>query len=177
LIRDKLFIENFNNFITSFYTFEDSKDYRQLFLYLDNYAWQSNEAFPRNDHFGMKFNIETRSPFLEYDLKYSFYNNLPSDIFDKNVNKYYLRASYENKISQEVIRNKKKLGWTVPKDWLQSEKLREVVLDNLPKKDDENIKWNKVYNYLSKEKNFMLDRSLYGLIFFGINLKNKINAQ
>jgi hypothetical protein len=125
----------------------------------------------------MKFNIETRSPFLEYDLKYSFYNNLPSDIFDKNVNKYYLRASYENKISQEVFRNKKKLGWTVPKDWLQSEKLREIVLDNLPKKDDENIKWNKVYNYLSKEKNFMLDRSLYGLIFFGINLKNKINAQ
>jgi asparagine synthase (glutamine-hydrolysing) len=177
LRRDKLFIENFNNFINSFYTFEDSKDYRQLFLYLDNYVWQSNEAFPRNDHFGMKFNIETRSPFLEYDLKYSFYNNLPGDIFDKKINKYYLRASYENKISEEVIKNKKKLGWTVPKDWLESEKLREVVLDNLPKKDDESIKWNKFYNYLSKKKNFMLDRSLYGLVFFGINLKNKINAQ
>ena len=45
-------------------------------MLLDNFLWQSNEAFLRNDNLGMYFSIETRSPFLEYDLKYSYYRNL-----------------------------------------------------------------------------------------------------
>ena len=62
-------------------------------MLLDNFLWQSNEAFLRNDNLGMYFSIETRSPFLEYDLKYSYYRNLPKDIFDKEENKYYLQFS------------------------------------------------------------------------------------
>ncbi len=170
-------IENFENYTNNFYNFSSKKDYRLYLMLLDNFLWQSNEAFLRNDNLGMYFSIETRSPFLEYDLKYSYYKNLPKDIFDKEENKYYLRSAYKMKLNKLVISNKKKLGWTVPREWLKSNKLRNIVLENLPQKNDDNINWKGLTNYLHQNNNFMLDKSLYGLIFLGIHLKEKNNVQ
>lgn len=169
-------IKNFEDYTDNFYKFNSHKDYRIYLMLLDNFLWQSNEAFMRNDHLGMHFSIETRSPFLEYDLKYSYYNNMPKDIFHKNLNKHYLRSAYEMKLSKVVMSNKKKLGWTVPKEWLNSKDLKNFVLENLPKKNDDNINWRDLVNNLYKRNDFMLDRSLYGLIFLGIHLKEKLNV-
>ena len=170
-------IKNFQNYTDNFYKFDSKKDYRLYLMLLDNFLWQSNEAFLRNDHLGMYFSIETRSPFLEYDLKHSYYSNLPEDIFDKNLNKYYLRSAYEMKLSKAIMSNKKKLGWTVPKEWLNSKELRNLILENLPKKNDDNISWKDFIDYLYKRDDFMLDKSLYGLIFLGIHLKEKTNVE
>lgn len=170
-------IKNFQNYTDNFYKFDSKKDYRIYLMLLDNFLWQSNEAFLRNDHLGMYFSIETRSPFLEYDLKHSYYSNLPEDIFDKNLNKYYLRSAYEMKLSKAIMSNKKKLGWTVPKEWLNSKELRNLILENLPKKNDDNISWKDFIDYLYKRDDFMLDKSLYGLIFLGIHLKEKTNVE
>ena len=61
----------------------------------------------------------------------------------------------------------------MPREWLKSNKLRNIVLENLPQKNDDNINWKGLTNYLHQNNNFMLDKSLYGLIFLWNSFKRK----
>ena len=63
------------------------------------------------------------------------------------------------------------------REWLKSNKLRNIVLENLPQKNDDNINWKGLTNYLHQNNNFMLDKSLYGFNFSWNSFKRKNNVQ
>ena len=78
-------------------------------------------------------------------------------------NKHKIREIYSKKIPQTSINNRK-YGWTSPKDWIESKKIKSEVLDNLPPQNSELFRWIDLKNEISKNKNIMSDRSIYPLI-------------
>ncbi len=71
------------------------------------------------DRNGMAFGIETRFPFLDYDLV-DFCLNLPLDLLIKNgMQKYILRKAAEKIIPAKIYNRKDKIGFLAPQDrWL-----------------------------------------------------------
>lgn len=105
----------------------------------------------------MSIPMEVRSPFLDVDLVEFCFKVSSSFHYRKGYTKYLLRKSIDNKLPKEIVWNKRKKGFTVPKDeWLkgkshfynevfENEKLKEILnLDEFRNNFDElnvDLKW------------------------------------
>jgi len=145
------------NFSNKIYQFDFFK------LFLDQYLWLPNEVLLRADKLGMFNSLEIRNPFCDQNLRKKMFNELSKNDFNTKQNKHKIREIYSKKIPQTSINNRK-YGWTSPKDWIESKKIKSEVLDNLPPQNSELFRWIDLKNEISKNKNIMSDRSIYPLI-------------
>jgi asparagine synthase (glutamine-hydrolysing) len=107
------------------------------------------------DRNSMQYSVESRGVFLDYNLVCSALK-IPSQYKIKNCySKYILRKAYSNVVPNEIIWNKKKMGFPVPQaEWLNDQKIIEKLngyiddslvikalgIDKIPM-DDHNAYW------------------------------------
>jgi asparagine synthase (glutamine-hydrolysing) len=163
----------FSNYVKNFYSNLILKRNFHLPL-LDQIFWLPGEIFLRSDKLSMWNSIETRAPLCDFNIRKYFIRDWKIDSFKKSINKKVVRKIYENKLHNSIINNTKKTGWTVPQEWLSDKKLKDNLLDIIPKKDHEVVLWSKVRDYIDK-KNSIKDKFLHPLISVAILFnKNKI---
>lgn len=118
-------------------------DYFDQLIYLYLKMYMMDDILVKVDRASMFASIETRSPFLDYNLvEYAY--NLPNDLKLKGYKtKYILKKLMEGKLPNDIIYRKKK-GFGIPvAEWLSAE-LRPLVLDLLSK---ERIEKQGIFNY------------------------------
>jgi asparagine synthase (glutamine-hydrolysing) len=163
----------FSNYVKNFYNNLILKRNFHLPL-LDQIFWLPGEIFLRSDKLGMWNSIEIRAPLCDFNIRQYFIRDWKIDSFKKSINKKVVRKIYDNKLHNSIINNVKKSGWTVPQEWLSDKKLKDNLLDIIPKKDHEIVLWSKVRDYIQK-KNSIKDKFLHPLISVAILFnKNKI---
>lgn len=176
IFLNKLIVTNkiFTKYIQNFYKNIKLKSNFHLPL-LDQIFWLPNEIFLRSDKLGMWNSLETRAPFCDFEIRERFINHWETKDFRTKINKEFIRKKYIDKLDNSIIKNTKKTGWTVPQEWLNDKKLKENILDIMPKRDHEIILWSKIKNYIEKN-NSIKKKFLYPLISIAILFnKNKIN--
>ncbi len=151
----ELFIKK--NFPNKIYQFDFFK------LFLDQYLWLPNEILMRADKLGMLKSLEIRNPLCDQNLRKKLIYELNKTDFKTSQNKQKIREIYSSKIPFDII-NKTKYGWTSPKDWIESEKIKSEILDNIPNHNSELFNWINFKDEIKKNKNIMSNRSIYPLI-------------
>ena len=165
-IKDsELFINE--NFLNKIYQF----DYFKLFL--DQYLWLPNEILMRADKLGMFHSLEIRNPLCDQNLRKKMFYELDKTDFKTCENKQKIKKIYASKIPLHLI-DKKKTGWTSPKEWMISEKIKSDILDNVPSYNSEFFNWIDFKNKIKKNDSIMSNRSIYPLISL-IFLMKKFN--
>lgn len=121
-------------------------------LFRDRLMWLANENFIRSDKIYMRNTIELRSPFASQEIRYIIDNNVQySKNFKNYYNKYLLRQLYFNKIPDNIIKRRKKVGWASPIEQWYSDKFYSLYNDIIPN-DRRIINWPEVRRkYLSKD--------------------------
>ena len=85
-------------------------------------------------HYGdsqsMFFSIESRMPFMDHRL-IEFNASIPSNYkIYKGWNKYYARLAFQNKLPNEIVWRKDKMGWPSPQEeWLKRPLLKHFNRD------------------------------------------------
>jgi asparagine synthase (glutamine-hydrolysing) len=163
----------FSKYIKNFYSNLILKRNFHLPL-LDQIFWLPGEIFVRSDKLSMWNSIESRAPFCDFNIRQYFARKWKVDSFEKGINKKLVRELYDKKLHNSILNKPNKTGWTVPQEWLSDKKLKDNVLDVIPKKDHEIILWSKVRDYIEKKKSIK-DKFLHPLISIAILFnKNKI---
>ena len=90
------------------------------------------------DRMSMAHGIESRVPFLDHNLV-EFAATIPADVKFKNGNmKYMLKKVFKDKIPDEILFRRDKMGFPVPlKEWFEGE-LKDFRLDILQSMFDNN---------------------------------------
>ena len=171
----KIFSANgeFEKYFNKNYVFEkDSPIWELDKLFMQQYYWLSNEVLLRADKLGMQNSLEIRSPFCDYNLRYYLLKNTKIDDFRNKLNKPKIRKLYSKKLYKKVIDNKKKSGWTVPREWLQDEYFKQMFMDLTENLNSEILNWKEIRNYIRLNNNFMQNKRIYGILSLSI-LQNK----
>jgi asparagine synthase (glutamine-hydrolysing) len=105
----------------------------------------------------MNFSIETRVPFVDYNvIELAF--SLPFDYkVHEGWSKYILRKSAESKLPEEVVWRSSKIGFEAPKNWLPNKEIlfqairespfiKEFVDIKMLSKDVNDVSLWKLYN-------------------------------
>ena len=141
---------------------------------LDQYLWLPNEILMRADKLGMSQSLEIRNPFCDQDLRKKLFNEMKNENFKTETNKFKIRNIYQNKLPKIIFEEKKKYGWTSPREWSKSKKNNSVILDSITHTKSDFFDWDSIKNEFKSNKNVMLDRSMYPLISL-IFLNKKFN--
>lgn len=115
----------------------------------------------RADKSSMAFSVECRFPFLDYRLV-EYAMNLSYDYKTKNgLTKYILREAMKDLLPEEVYNRKDKIGFAIPNNSFDSDKVREYFQGLLDSIEDKNIPFinKQAFNteYFSKSKENKLD--------------------
>ena len=152
------------------------KHTQKFFCFLDQFNWLPNEIFLRSDKLGMRNNLEVRSPFSDFDLRSYFFERMNKKKFREKVNKPEIRMIYRDKLHPIIINNLIKTGWSLPKEWLKNDQLRQKILSILPNENCEIVKWKNVKDTIEKNKFSLESKKIYSLISFAI-IKKGISEQ
>ncbi len=131
------------------------------------------------DKISMHFGIETRVPFLDHDLMY-FLESLPYEFKIKNGEGKYLHKEFAKTILPEKIINRKKKGFLSPTNQWFKDKLGELMINEIEKKDNEFLDFfdlNKIRYLLRAHKDgYNKEKQLFLLLstfyWFKLNAKN-----
>jgi len=87
------------------------------------------------DHTSMAFSIESRMPFMDYRLV-EFLASIPSCYKMHNGwTKYIARLAFKNKLPDNIVWRKDKMGWLLPEDYWFRGNLKNWFLLNMDKND------------------------------------------
>jgi asparagine synthase (glutamine-hydrolysing) len=157
-------------FYDSFYNC-DVEHAQKFFCFLDQFNWLSNETFLRADKLGMKNNLEVRSPFSDFDLRSYFFDRMDKSKFREKINKPEIRQVYQGKLNPIITENLKKTGWSIPKQWLKNDQLKEKIVSIIPDHNCEIIKWKNIKDMIKKNELSLQNKKIYNLISLAI-IKN-----
>lgn len=109
-------------------------------LYFNTCMHGLEELLRYADRNSMAHGREARLPFLNHELV-EFIFSLPSDFkIRKGRTKWLLRKSMENKLPQEIVWRKDKVGFEPPQmKWMQDKRIREAIHEARKKLVDEKI--------------------------------------
>jgi hypothetical protein len=82
------------------------------------------------------------------------------DIHDWNCNLYRVY------LFKEVIDNKKKTGWPIPKEWLLSKDFKSLLLDFIPKTDNNYFSFVNIRKYIEKNPEHLNRNYFYSFLTF-----------
>jgi hypothetical protein len=118
------------------------------------------------DKLGMINSVEMRSPFSSYDFTFKQMSLLKESHFTSDHNKPLIREIYKNDLFKEVINNKKKTGWPIPKEWLLSKDFKSLLLDFIPKTDNNFFSFVNIRKYIEKNPEHLNRNYFYSLLSF-----------
>ena len=122
----------------------------------------------RADKNAMAFSVECRFPFLDYRLvEYAI--NLSYDYKTKNgMTKYILREAMKDLLPSEVYNRKDKIGFAIPNNSFNSDKIKKYFYDLLNNTKDESIHFinERIFmdEYFSKSSNNVLDWKFWKVV-------------
>ena len=143
------------------------------FMQLDLNEYLPDDILCKVDRASMFYSLESRAPFLNLDiLNYVKTISIDQKI-KKNNGKILLRKILEKYLPIELM-NSPKQGFSVPlADWIR-EALKDIILDNLSKKnivEDGNFKYSSIKKiideHMMKKYNHEKKYGVYSIIFFG----------
>lgn len=153
----------FDTFRDIFNKFTDFELLNKI-LYFEMKAWLP-ALLQVEDRMSMAWSLESRVPFLDTRVaKLAF--SMPSNIkFKGGITKYILRKTLENKLPEEIVWRKDKLGFPVPlKSWFQGD-LKPFIEDVLlNKRSLERSIFRKYIIQNVIQNNDEFDRTLWGLL-------------
>lgn len=175
-LQKNIFLENANFIkilINNIYYFQKSlfnskKFYSLNFLKLiyGQFTWLASETYLSMDKLGMANSVEMRAPFSSYDFTFKQMNFLRESHFTSDYNKPLIRNIYKNDLFEEVINNKKKTGWPIPKEWLLSKNFKTLLLDFIPLTNDNFFNFVNIRRYIEKNPEHLDRNYFYSLLSF-----------
>jgi len=106
-------------------------DFLNQMLYVDSKLYLTSLNCTYNDKMSMANSVETRVPFLDWELaQWAMYNVPPRLKLHGRSTKHILRVAMRDKLADEVFRQPK-AGFVAPVDFWLAEKLNEMVNDLL----------------------------------------------
>jgi asparagine synthase (glutamine-hydrolysing) len=154
--NENLFDDVFNNFFEFLISnYNDNKffDIKFLRILFDQYAWLSNESFISMDKLSMHNSIELRAPLSSHFYRQKILEFTHKKLFKSDKNKPLIRNKYKNILPKEVMSLKKKIGWSVPKEWKLSKYYKDIFFDNTPSVSDEFFDWKNIKKDLNSNGN------------------------
>jgi asparagine synthase (glutamine-hydrolysing) len=156
LISKKLIIKN-------------SNAYENIFelQYIEIYNTQLSRLLKYEDKNSMRNSVETRLPFIDYNVLETALSLKPASKINNGWTKYILRMSMNNILPADVVWRKNKIGFEAPqKTWMESNilEIKKQILESailkevynelkIDKLNDKLIwklfcisKWEKIYN-------------------------------
>jgi hypothetical protein len=143
--------EKFSQFKNSYFSEKKYLSVNFLRLIFDQYSWLANESFVAIDKLSMSNSLELRAPFASQKLRYQLLEGIEELDFNSKINKMKIRDLYKDKLFPKILENKKKLGWSVPKEWYSSKKFKSLFLDIIPKKNTESFLWRDIRDKIEKD--------------------------
>ncbi len=106
-------------------------DFLNQMLYVDSKLYLTSLNCTYNDKMSMAASVETRVPFLDWELAQWTMDNVPPSLkLHGRTTKHILREAVRNVLPEEIFRQPK-AGFGVPVDFWLAEKLHEMVDDLL----------------------------------------------
>jgi asparagine synthase (glutamine-hydrolysing) len=165
--------EKFSQFKNSYFFEKKYLSVNFLRLIFDQYSWLANESFIAIDKLSMSNSLELRAPFASQNLRYQLLGGIEEKDFNSKINKMKIRDLYKDKLFPKILENKKKLGWSVPKEWYSSKKFKSLFLDIIPRKNTELFLWGDIRNKIEKDSIDLSSR--YFTVLFSILVLLKKN--
>ena len=164
------------DFQKSFFNFKKFYSLNFLKLIYGQFTWLTSDTFLAMDKLSMRNSVEMRSPFSCHEFILRQMRFLSENHFLSKFNKPLIRELYKFDLPEDVINNKKKTGWPIPKEWLLSGEFRALLLDLLPKFDNNFIRFSVIRKYIEKHPNNLNKNYFYSLLSFLIIAKKyKLN--
>ena len=148
--------------------FNSKKFYTLHFLKLiySQFTWLASETYLSMDKLGMANSVEMRAPFSSHEFTFKQMNFLREPHFASDYNKPLIRNIYKNDLFEEVINNKKKTGWPIPKEWLLSKNFKTLLLDFIPLTNDNFFNFVNIRRYIEKNPEHLDRNYFYSLLSF-----------
>jgi asparagine synthase (glutamine-hydrolysing) len=164
------------DFQNNFFNFKKFYSLNFLKLIYGQFTWLTSDTFLAMDKLSMRNSVEMRSPFSCHEFILRQMRFLSENHFLSKFNKPLIRELYKFDLPEDVINNKKKTGWPIPKEWLLSGEFRALLLDLLPKFDNNFIRFSVIRKYIEKHPNNLNKNYFYSLLSFLIIAKKyKLN--
>jgi asparagine synthase (glutamine-hydrolysing) len=164
------------DFQKNFFNFKKFYSLNFLKLIYGQFTWLTSDTFLAMDKLSMRNSVEMRSPFSCHEFILRQMRFLSENHFLSKFNKPLIRELYKFDLPEDVINNKKKTGWPIPKEWLLSGEFRALLLDLLPKFDNNFIRFSVIRKYIEKHPNNLNKNYFYSLLSFLIIAKKyKLN--
>lgn len=124
--------------IKYFYELLECKNKRtvEAMMSIDSRMNLADDLLLYTDKISMNFAIETRVPFLDHELM-NFLESLPYEFKIKNGEGKYIHKEFAKSILPHKIINRKKKGFKSPTNKWFKEKLGDLMIDEINKKDSE----------------------------------------
>jgi len=119
----------------------DSEPPKKFKYYLNNLSYHFTTCLTiptllhYEDRSSMAFSIESRVPFLDYNIVEFGLNLKPHYLINKNEQRYLIRKALAERLPKEVASRKDKLGYPTPFAKWTKGILKEYIFDTLLKKD------------------------------------------
>jgi hypothetical protein len=84
---------------------------------------------------------------------------------------------YKDKLFPKILENKKKLGWSVPKEWYSSKNFKSLFLDIIPKKNTELFLWRDIRDKIEKDSIDLSSRYFTVLFSILVLLKKNLSKE
>jgi asparagine synthase (glutamine-hydrolysing) len=162
----KIISNNISNFQKSLFNLKKFYSLNFLKLIYGQFTWLASETYLSMDKLGMINSVEMRSPFSSYDFTFKQMSLLKESHFTSEHNKPLIREIYKNDLFKEVIDNKKKTGWPIPKEWLLSKDFKSLLLDFIPKTDNNYFSFVNIRKYIEKNPEHLNRNYFYSLLTF-----------
>ena len=119
-------------------------------MLMDRIIWQAGENFIRTDKIFMSQSIEIRSPFAYYPVREKYDAMLQDpDYTSENLNKYFLRQMYKDKLPKYIVERERKWGWKSPFAEWYDETSKQFILQLFEGlQDSEMIKWSEIRRHI-----------------------------
>ena len=111
------------------------------------------------------------------NLRYRLLEGIEEKDFNSKINKMKIRDLYKDKLFPKILENKKKLGWSVPKEWYSSKNFKSLFLDIIPKKNTELFLWRDIRDKIEKDSIDLSSRYFTVLFSILVLLKKNLSKE